>query len=640
MLGKDRFKFESPNAIDAGEAPPNNPSRQNYVNRLVDSTRSTRSTSTLPEMKIHASENLFRGEKIKIVDNNSNISGTCRHSSTASGSPLESTQFLEFDDGDGRTVEHDQLPSPEDARLYANAVLMDSFRRRSISSESVSDEDFIALELEEDKPSSSLAVKAWRRPSRRQSAADMRQAAIMMKGREEEDGRRPYICFFPSIICVTLFVAAAVSAIVLVCFYSPEKDNASARTDMPHSTNDDVVDEMVKSPRFLKTIDWLSAHSISNMNDLTTAGTPQFLAAEWIANLDELQEEIPMAAGILDELLQLQEDYHPDMHVVNGNYNYTTGKEQNDAYHLHDQHERFLQRYVLAVMYFATSSAMVQWTHTLSFLSKKSECLWYKLDTGSDQKQYPIGVTCNKKMLVQDIFIPNNNLQGTLPSELSYLRHLELLSLRHNQISGSLPENIGNLHASLQYLDLSKNILSGSLPENVLGRLHGLKALGLMGNVLEGTLPASDFTRLTQLKALDLSFNRFTGHIKECLFNMTDLKFLYMESNQFDDTLDDSFLINLPSLRELTLNNNKFRSTNVLPLHLLSHPQLSLLDLSSNVLEAHLPSSFLANGDNVETPLKILNLRNNRLKGEIPAVYGNESPSLLKLTANLFVCLG
>mmetsp|Transcript_11136 Transcript_11136/g.24823 ORF Transcript_11136/g.24823 Transcript_11136/m.24823 type:complete len:120 (+) Transcript_11136:719-1078(+) len=52
---------------------------------------------------------------------------------------------------------------------------------------------------------------------------------------------------------------------------------------------------MVESPCLLNTIDWLLGHGIWDTQDLTTAGSLQFKAGQWIADQDELQEEIPVA---------------------------------------------------------------------------------------------------------------------------------------------------------------------------------------------------------------------------------------------------------------------------------------------------------------------------------------------------------
>ena len=56
--------------------------------------------------------------------------------------------------------------------------------------------------------------------------------------------------------------------------------------------------------------------------------------------------------------------------------------------------------------------------------------------------------------------LPNNNLVGVLPSEISNLVHLKNLNLYKNAISGMIPSSIGEMK-SLETLNLSFNKLSG-----------------------------------------------------------------------------------------------------------------------------------------------------------------------------------
>ena len=76
------------------------------------------------------------------------------------------------------------------------------------------------------------------------------------------------------------------------------------------------------------------------------------------------------------------------------------------------------------------------------------------------------------------------------------------LDLHNNNLSGELPDSLGNL-VNLEYLDLSVNHIEGVIPES-LGNLVNLDVLGLQENQLEGAIPDS-FGRLSRLHWLDLS---------------------------------------------------------------------------------------------------------------------------------------
>ena len=58
-----------------------------------------------------------------------------------------------------------------------------------------------------------------------------------------------------------------------------------------------------------------------------------------------------------------------------------------------------------------------------------------------------------------ELDLRNNELTGSIPSEIGNLTNLTYLDLRYNQLTGSIPSEIGNL-TNLTYLKLSSNQLS------------------------------------------------------------------------------------------------------------------------------------------------------------------------------------
>ena len=62
--------------------------------------------------------------------------------------------------------------------------------------------------------------------------------------------------------------------------------------------------------------------------------------------------------------------------------------------------------------------------------------------------------------------LSNNQLTGSIPSEIGNLTNLTLLYLYENQLTGSIPSEIGNL-TNLTYLKLSSNQLTGEIPESI-----------------------------------------------------------------------------------------------------------------------------------------------------------------------------
>jgi hypothetical protein len=118
----------------------------------------------------------------------------------------------------------------------------------------------------------------------------------------------------------------------------------------------------------------------------------------------------------------------------------------------------------------------------------------------SDHRRDPCGcakVTCvspsngmHGRLHVQQIELSGSRLFGSIPASIAQLDHLALLWLPHNHLTGSVPEAVGNLSASLTSLELSGNHLAGELPASFSG-LSNLVYLGLSNNRFDGTFPAS-----------------------------------------------------------------------------------------------------------------------------------------------------
>ena len=99
------------------------------------------------------------------------------------------------------------------------------------------------------------------------------------------------------------------------------------------------------------------------------------------------------------------------------------------------------------------------------------------------------------------ISLGNNNLTGTLPSEIGDFSELTVLSLWSNQLEGEIPSEIGNL-SNLIELDLSPNTFSGEIPQEICN-LTNLEILWLNQNGLSGNIPLC-FQNLTSLRELHL----------------------------------------------------------------------------------------------------------------------------------------
>ena len=254
-------------------------------------------------------------------------------------------------------------------------------------------------------------------------------------------------------------------------------------------------------------------------------------------------------------------------------------------------------RAALEALYNATGGA--NWTNNANWVSSLPLSDWH-------------GVTVDGNGCVVVLTLSDNQLTGTLPSELGNLARLEGLNLYNNDLAGSIPASLGNL-ADLLRLDLSGNDLTGPIPVE-LGDLGNLRGLYLQHNDLTGTLPAQ-LGNLASLRVLYLSDNDLTGSIPVELGGLGNLQWLYLAHNQLTGSIPAQ-LGSLASLEALWLDNNQL--TGSIPAQLGNLASLEKLWLDNNQLTGSIPTQLGSLAS-----LEELWLDNNQLTGSIPAQLGN-----------------
>ncbi|NEP78165.1 MAG: DUF4347 domain-containing protein [Okeania sp. SIO3B3] len=215
---------------------------------------------------------------------------------------------------------------------------------------------------------------------------------------------------------------------------------------------------------------------------------------------------------------------------------------------------------------------------------------------------------------LQTLLLYSNQLSGEIPSELGNLSNLQRLELYSNQLTGEIPEQLGNL-SNLQRLELYNNQLTGEIPEQ-LGNLSNLQDLILFNNQLTGEIP-EQLVNLSSLQRLILHNNQLTGEIPEQLGNLSNLQRLILHNNQLTGEIPEQ-LGNLSNLQDLILFNNQL--TGEIPEQLGNLSNLQRLLLDNNQLTGEIPEQL----GNLSS-LQQLWLHNNQLTGEIPEQLGNLS---------------
>ena len=223
------------------------------------------------------------------------------------------------------------------------------------------------------------------------------------------------------------------------------------------------------------------------------------------------------------------------------------------------------------------------------------------------------GVTTDLNGRVIKLDLRHNNLSGEMPQELGNLTSLRVLLLDFNQLTGSIPPELGNL-SNLQYLHmnggyLTENKLTGEIP-SALGNLANLIVMDISNHSLTGEIPAS-LRALSNLKRLDLGNNELIGEIPSALGDLSNLERLYLGSNRLIGEIPPE-LSNLHNLRSLVLRRNEL--TGYIPPDLGRLSKLRALNLELNRLTGEIPSEL---GELPELDFLKID-RGNRFTGCIP----------------------
>ncbi len=200
----------------------------------------------------------------------------------------------------------------------------------------------------------------------------------------------------------------------------------------------------------------------------------------------------------------------------------------------------------LMALYHSTNGD--NWTHNTNWGDfYPNYCYWY-------------GITCDNDSHVVKLELSNNNLTGTIPSDIGNLTELWHLDLGVNNLTGEIPNSIGNLK-KLKFLYLWGNKLTGSIP-NSIGNLTKLLSLGISFNKLSGSIP-SEIGNLTSLSSIILHKNNLTGTIPSEIGGLTGLRRLILNNNHLTGTIPSS-ITNLTNIidDELDLYKNCSLKTN------------------------------------------------------------------------------
>jgi len=200
--------------------------------------------------------------------------------------------------------------------------------------------------------------------------------------------------------------------------------------------------------------------------------------------------------------------------------------------------EKVVQRWVIALFYYATNGeswlqcstagsdlcgSVFPFESKRRFLSDFSECDWS-------------GIKCNTDNCVTEIEFEENNLIGTIPTEIGLLKDLAVLGMEKGGLTSTIPTEIGEL-TNLLFIDLDYNELSGSFPTQLYS-LTDLRTLDLNDNDMTGSI--DQFGAFLDLEFLQLQHNEFIGTIPEDMGTLSLMTTFNLHGNLFTGVVPES----------------------------------------------------------------------------------------------------
>ncbi|XP_034685273.1 receptor-like protein EIX1 isoform X2 [Vitis riparia] len=268
-------------------------------------------------------------------------------------------------------------------------------------------------------------------------------------------------------------------------------------------------------------------------------------------------------------------------------------------------------------MYKVDLQREVHWLESTSMLSSLSELYLFACELNNMSPS--LGYVNFTSLTV--LALPGNNFNHEIPNWLFNLStsHIPLngLDLSNNQLTGQIPEYLGNL-SSLTSLSLNRNRLNGPLPSS-LGLLSNLEDLVIGNNSLEGTISEVHFNKLSKLKYLDMSSTSLIFKVKSNWVPPFQLERMWMSSCQMGPNFP-TWLETQTSLQYLDISKSGI--VDIAPKWFwkwASHIDRQLIDLSDNQISGNLSGVLLNN--------PYIDLSSNCFMGELPRL----SPQVSRL---------
>ncbi|XP_026415826.1 receptor-like protein 36 [Papaver somniferum] len=241
-------------------------------------------------------------------------------------------------------------------------------------------------------------------------------------------------------------------------------------------------------------------------------------------------------------------------------------------------------------------------------LMRMFEYRWPKLQKLQISYTNATGSISNAPLLVF-VSARECSIQGSLPSSIYNLSHLQYLDFSGNHITDPIQSSISNLKY-LHYLNLNLNNFQGPIPNSIC-EIISLRKLNLGNNNITGTIP-SCITNLRNLDFFDVFGNSMQGTVSLIsLINKLNLTHLDLGLNNVTVVIDQHLYPSKFILEDLRLFSCNVKG--FIPTFICNFAHMKYLDLSDNNLTGAIPSCVYK-----LKKLNNLNLSKNRLRGPLP----------------------
>ena len=366
MFGQGRMSFESPNVVDNGDLPPSRPSRQQralYSDEVGAMTEDP-SCNSSKNYSDHTNTNMgddnlrtpfkppLRGSRnsrtIKL-DLLNGFEEKDHKDENKAAFDSELGAMIEFKDEEiDDSVEGmggPCSPTMDTARVFAMTMLAETERRRSDRS-LMSDDASIR--------SAGGSSMRWPRRGRRQEFPGLRGTPIVPDVNVMNHTREGLLkaqVKQRQLWCIRLLILLVGIGLTLCFAIFAGKARRSESLNPTSFVAGDAME------RLNQVKDVLVDNDISSLENLKDPASPQYKALSWIVLEDKEQVDVTSA--------------------------------------------QFIQRYTLAVLYFAWSGP--EWNRPLKFLSNQHECGWFDAIKDENGEAIAIGVTCDVRLQVRSL---------------------------------------------------------------------------------------------------------------------------------------------------------------------------------------------------------------------------------------------